>query len=82
MLLLKLMRQIPWACTGTNVFQSPAYTAIATPTWCSLLRHAIPLARSWAVRSVGSNKAASSAMMAITTKSSTSVKARLAGQQV
>jgi hypothetical protein len=49
---------------------------VASPSWCRLLRQEAPNAFSLALANAGRSMAARMAMMAITTKSSISVKAR------
>jgi hypothetical protein len=62
---------------GIRSMESPRYNAVATPIWCRFERQAVCDARARALARAGSNIPARMAMMAITTRSSMSVKADL-----
>src|ERR1017187_6333743 len=70
------MKSATLTALGGSFPMSDSYMAKASPIWCMLLRQAVRFAFALARVSAGRSSAAKMAMMAITTNSSMSVKAR------
>ena len=62
--------------SGNLSWLSPAYMSVARHNWCSLFLHWVSLAFSLALASAGNSRAASMAMIAMTTSNSIRVKPR------